>query len=40
MNTNDLSLLTAMTKRIKLINSIKNYINNKYDNIALSHLKQ
>ena len=39
-NTNDLSLLTAMTKRIKLINSIKNYINNKYDNIALSHLKQ
>ena len=39
MNTNDLSLLTAITKRKKLINCIKNYIN-KYDKIALSHLKQ
>ena len=39
MNTNDLSLLTAITKRKKLINCIKNYIN-EYDKIALSHLKQ
>ena len=40
MNTNDLSLLTAKTKRKASINSIKNYISNKYDEIALSHLKQ
>ena len=40
MNTNDLSSLTAKTKRKTSINSIKNYINNKYDEIALSHLKQ
>ena len=40
MNTNELSLLTAKTKRKTSINSIKNYINNKYDEIALSHLKQ
>ena len=40
MNTNDLSSLTAKTKRKTSINSIENYINNKYDKIALSHLKQ
>ena len=40
MNTNDLSSLTAKTKRKTSINSIENYINNKYDEIALSHLKQ
>ena len=40
MNTNDLSSLTAKTERKTSINSIKNYINNKYDEIALSHLKQ
>ena len=40
MNTNDLSLLTAKTKKKKLINSIENHINNKYDEIALSHLNQ
>ena len=40
MNTNELSLLTAKTKRKMSINSIENYINNKYDEIALSHLKQ
>ena len=40
MNTNELSLLTAKTKRKTSINSIENYINNKYDEIALSHLKQ
>ena len=40
MNTNDLSSLTAKTKRKTSINSIDNYINNKYDEIALSHLKQ
>ena len=40
MNTNDLSLLTAKTKRKTSINSIKNYIDNKYDEIELSHLKQ
>ena len=40
MNTNDLSLITAKTKRKMSINSIDNYINNKYDEIALSHLKQ
>ena len=33
MNTNDLSLLTAKTKKKKLINSIENHINNKYDEI-------
>ena len=40
MNTNDLSSLTAKTKKTMSINSIENYINNKYDEIALSHLKQ
>ena len=40
MNTNDLSLLTAKTKKKKLINSIENHINNKYDEIALSYLNQ
>ena len=40
MNTNDLSLLTAKTKKKKLINSIENHINNKYHEIALSHLNQ
>ena len=40
MNTNDLSSLTAKTNRKTSINSIENYINNKYDEIALSHLKQ
>ena len=40
MNTNDLSLLTAKTKKKKLINSIENHINNKYQEIALSHLNQ
>ena len=40
MNTNDLSSLTAKTKRKTSINSIENFINNKYDKIALSHLKQ
>ena len=40
MNTNGLSSLTAKTKRKTSINSIENYINNKYDEIALSHLKQ
>ena len=40
MNTNDLSSLTAKTKRKTSINSIENYINNKYDEIALPHLKQ
>ena len=40
MNTNELSLLTAKTKWKTSINSIENYINNKYDEIALSHLKQ
>ena len=40
MNRNDLSLLTAKTKKKKLINSIENHINNKYQEIALSHLNQ
>ena len=40
MNTNDLSSLTAITKRKTSINSIENYNNNKYGEIALSHLKQ
>ena len=40
MNTNYLALLTAKTQRKASINSIKNYISNKYDEIALSHLKQ
>ena len=40
MNTNDLSSLTAKTKRKTSINSIENYINNKYGEITLSHLKQ
>ena len=40
INTNDLSSLTAKTKKKTSINSIENYINNKYDEIALSHLKQ
>ena len=40
MNTNDLSSLIPKTKRKTSINSIENYINNKYDEIALSHLKQ
>ena len=40
MNTNDLSLLTAKTKKKKLINSIENPISNKYHEIALSHLNQ
>ena len=40
MNTNDLSSVTAKTKRKTSINSVENYINNKYDDIALSHLKQ
>ena len=40
MNTNDLSLLTAKTKKKKLINSIENHINDKYDKIALSNLNQ
>ena len=35
-----MSSLTAKTKRKTSINSIENYINNKYDEIALSHLKQ
>ena len=40
MNTNDLSSLTTKTSKTS-INSIENYINNKYDEIAaLSHLKQ
>ena len=38
LNANDLSSLTAKTKRKTSI--IDNYINNKYDEIALSHLKQ
>ena len=40
MNTNDLSSLTAKRKRKTSVNSIKNYINNKYDEIALSRVKQ
>ena len=40
MNTNDLSSLTAKTKRKTSINSIENYINNKHNEIVLSHLKQ
>ena len=40
MNTNDLSSLTAKAKRKTSINTIKNYINNKYDEITLSHPKQ
>ena len=40
MNANDLSSLTVKTKRKTSINSIENYINNEYDEIALSHLKQ
>ena len=40
MNANLLSSLTAKTKGKTSINSIENYINNKYDKIALSHLKQ
>ena len=40
MSTNDLPLLTAKAKRKTSINSIENYFNNKYDKIALSHLKQ
>ena len=40
MNTNDLSLLRAKTKRKTSINSIENYSNNKYDEIALSLLNQ
>ena len=39
MNTNDLSSLTAKTKKTMSINSIENYFNNKYDEIALSQLK-
>ena len=35
-----MSSLTAKTKRKTSINSIENYINNKYDEIALSQLKQ
>ena len=38
LNTNDLSSLTAKTKRETSI--INHYIKNKYDEIALSHLKQ
>ena len=40
MDINDLPLLTTKTKRKTSINSIENYINNKYDEIALPHLKQ
>ena len=40
LNRNDLSSLIAKTKRKTSINSIEKYINNKYDEIALSHLKQ
>ena len=40
MNTNDLSSLTAKTEKKTSINIIENYINSKYDEIALSHLKQ
>ena len=40
MNTNDLSLLRAKTKRKTSINSIENYSNNKYEKIALSLLNQ
>ena len=40
MNTNDLSLLTDKTEKKTAINIIENYINSKYDEIALSHLKQ
>ena len=40
INTNDLSSLTAKTKGKMSIHSIENHINNKYDEIALSHLKQ
>ena len=40
MNTNGLSSLTGKTKRKTSINSNENYINSKYDEIALSHLKQ
>ena len=39
MNTDDLTLFTAKTKTKKLIDSI-NHINNKFDEIALSQLKQ
>ena len=39
-NTNDLSSLTAKTNRKRSINSIENYIDNKHDEIVLSHLKQ
>ena len=40
MNTNDLSSLTAKTKKKTSKNSIENYINNGYDEIALPHRKQ
>ena len=40
MNAKDLPSLTAKSKRKASINSIENYINNKYDKIVLSHLKQ
>ena len=40
MNTNDLPLLTAKSKKKMLTNSIENHINNKYHEIALSHLNQ
>ena len=40
MNTNDLSSLTDKTEKKTAINIIENYINSKYDEIALSHLKQ
>ena len=40
MNTDDLSSLTAKTKRKTSVYSIANYINNKYDEIALSYMKQ
>ena len=40
MNTNDLSSLTDKTEKKTSINIIENYINSKYDEIALSHLKQ
>ena len=39
MNTDDLTLFTAKTKTKTLIDGI-NHINNKYDEIALSQLKQ
>ena len=39
MNTDDLTLFTAKTKTKTLIDGI-NHIKNKYDEIALSQLKQ